>query len=140
MFRAQLKAGCHQAECKHYLAGVSPRRQRKVLYVQQDQRKTHPCLLLHAGKLRHHYRRAKTITLILDNFIIHQKQTDRAMVEEESQSSAWCSASLQPAGHLQNEAVAASYRNHRAIINAGDGKPAGRVGKTLHGYRVMLRE
>ncbi len=24
-------------------------------------------------KLRHHYRRAKTITLILDNYIIHKK-------------------------------------------------------------------
>ena len=29
-------------------------------------------------KLRHHYRRAKTITLILDNYIIHKsKQTER---------------------------------------------------------------
>ncbi len=28
-------------------------------------------------KLRHHYRRAKTITLILDNYIIHKsKQTE----------------------------------------------------------------
>ena len=48
-------------------------------------------------KLRHHYRRAKTITLILDNYIIHKKQTDRAMVEE-SQSSAWCSSQFTALG------------------------------------------
>ena len=47
-------------------------------------------------KLRHHYRRAKTITLILDNPIIHKKQTDRAMVEEESQVLPGVPASLQP--------------------------------------------
>ena len=34
-------------------------------------------------KLRRHYRRAKTITLILDNYIIHKSQQTEAMVEEE---------------------------------------------------------
>ena len=33
-------------------------------------------------KLRRHYRRAKTITLILDNYIIHKsKQTERWLKE-----------------------------------------------------------
>ena len=48
-------------------------------------------------KLRHHYRRAKTITLILDNYIIHKsKQTvtsymkpSRAIINAEGWQTCW---------------------------------------------------
>ncbi len=48
-------------------------------------------------KLRHHYRRAKTITLILDNYIIHKsKQTERWL--KKIPSSAWCSSQFTALG------------------------------------------
>ena len=48
-------------------------------------------------KLRHHYRRAKTITLILDNYIIHKsKQTERWL--KKNPSSAWCSSQFTALG------------------------------------------
>ncbi len=48
-------------------------------------------------KLRHHYRRAKTITLILDNYIIHKsKQTERWL--KKNPVLPGVPASLQPLG------------------------------------------
>ncbi len=47
-------------------------------YLRQRDQENSSLFIAMLEKLRHHYRRAKTITLILDNYIIHKsKQTER---------------------------------------------------------------
>ena len=62
---------------KHYLAGVLHAGNGRVLYV-CGIKKNASLFIAMQGKLRRHYLRAKTIRLILDNYIIHKsKQTER---------------------------------------------------------------
>ncbi len=78
MFRAQQKRVVTPGQnAKHYLAGVLHAGNGRVLYV-SGIKKNSSLFIAMLEKLRHHYRRAKTITLILDNYIIHKsKQTER---------------------------------------------------------------
>jgi hypothetical protein len=74
MFRAQQKPW---QNAKHYLARVLHAGNGRVLYV-CGIKKNSSLFIAMLEKLRHHYRRAKTITLILDNNIINKsKQTER---------------------------------------------------------------
>lgn len=70
MFRAQQKLGYHtRAKCQALPGWRPPCWKRKSALRQR--------VIAMLEKLRHHYRRAKTITLILDNYIIHKsKQTE----------------------------------------------------------------
>ncbi|ENC9558611.1 IS630 family transposase [Aeromonas hydrophila] len=78
MFRAQQKRVVTPGKnAKHYLAGVLHAGNGRVLYV-SGIKKNSSLFIAMLEKLRRHYRRAKTITLILDNYIIHKsKQTER---------------------------------------------------------------
>ena len=78
MFRAQQKRVVTPGQnAKHYLAGVLHAGNGRVLYV-SGIKKNSSLFIAMLEKLRRHYRRAKTITLILDNYIIHKsKQTER---------------------------------------------------------------
>ena len=97
MFRAQQKRVVTPGQnAKHYLAGVLHAGNGRVLYV-SGIKKNSSLFIAMLEKLRHHYRRAKTITLILDKHH-SQKQTDRAMVEERIPSSAWCSSQFTALG------------------------------------------
>lgn len=62
---------------KHYLAGVLHAKTGKVLYVSGMQ-KTSELFIRMLERLRNHYRGAKTITLILDNYIIHKSRKVQA--------------------------------------------------------------
>ena len=74
MFRAQQKRVVTPGQnAKHYLAGVLHAGNRRVLYV-SGIKKNSSLFIGMLEKLRHHYRRAKTITLLLDNYIIHKSQ------------------------------------------------------------------
>lgn len=63
-------------------------------------------------KLRHHYRRANTITLILDNYIIHKsKQTERWLKDNlKPVYSPWVDH-IERLWHKQHETIT---RNHSA--------------------------
>lgn len=78
MFRARQKRVVTPGQnVKHYLAGALHAGTGRVLYV-SGTKKNSSLFIAMLEKLRHHYRRAKTITLILDNYIIHKsKQTER---------------------------------------------------------------
>ncbi len=58
---------------KHYLAGVLHAKTGNVLYVSGFQ-KNSALFITMLEKLKRHYRRAKTITIILDNYIIHKSR------------------------------------------------------------------
>ncbi len=77
MFRAQQKRVVTPGQnAKHYLAGVLHAGNGRVLYV-SGIKKNSSLFIAMLEKLLRHYRRAKTITLILDNYIIHKsKQTE----------------------------------------------------------------
>ncbi len=78
MFRAQQKRVVTPGQnVKHYLAGALHSGTGRVLYV-SGIKKNSSLFIAMLEKLRHHYRRAETITLILDNYIIHKsKQTEQ---------------------------------------------------------------
>ena len=77
MFRAQQKRVVTPGQnAKHYLAGVLHAGNGRVLYV-SGIKKNSSLFIAMLEKLRHHYRRAKTITLILDYIIHKSKQTER---------------------------------------------------------------
>ncbi|MFM5573663.1 IS630 family transposase [Aeromonas veronii] len=78
MFRAQQKRVVTLGQnAKHYLAGVLHAGNGRVLYVSGIKQNSSLFIVM-LEKLRRHYRRAKTITLILDNYIIHKsQQTER---------------------------------------------------------------
>ncbi len=78
MFRSQQKRIVTPGQnAKHYLAGVPHAGNGRVLSV-SGIKKNSSLFIAMQEKLRRHYRRAKTITLILDNDIIHKsKQTER---------------------------------------------------------------
>ncbi len=60
---------------KHYLAGVLHASNGRVLYISRIKKNSSPFITM-LENLRHHYRRAKTITQILDNYINYKsKQT-----------------------------------------------------------------
>jgi transposase len=90
--------------------------------------------------LRRHYRRAKTITLILDNYIIHKsKQTERWLQKNpkfclvfQPVYSPWVNH-IERLWHKLHETIT---RNHQC---RGMTKPAG-PSETLHGYRVSFPE
>ncbi|BCK64571.1 hypothetical protein KAM330_35600 [Aeromonas hydrophila] len=68
MFRAQQKRVVTPGQnAKHYLAGVLHAGNGRVLYV-SGIKKNSSLFIAMLEKLRRHYRRAKTITLILDHF------------------------------------------------------------------------
>ncbi|HGE8269998.1 TPA: IS630 family transposase [Aeromonas hydrophila] len=77
MFRAQQKRVVTLGQnAKYYLAGVLHAGNGRVLYVSGIKKNSFLFIAM-LEKLRRHYRRAKTITLILDNYIIHKsKQTE----------------------------------------------------------------
>lgn len=58
---------------KHYIAGALHASTGKVLYVSHDS-KASELFIAMLEKLKRHYRKAKTITLILDNYIIHKSR------------------------------------------------------------------
>ncbi len=58
---------------KHYLAGALHAKTGKVLYVSGN-KKNSKLFISMLEKLKQHYRRAETITLILDNYIIHKSR------------------------------------------------------------------
>jgi transposase len=62
--------GCNE---KHYLAGALHSSTGKVLYVSSTN-KNSKLFIAMLEKLKRHYRGAKTITLILDNYIIHKSR------------------------------------------------------------------
>jgi len=66
---------------KHYLAGALHTMTGKVLYVDSNS-KASSLFILMLEKLKHHYRRAKTITLILDNYIIHKSRKTEAWLKQ----------------------------------------------------------
>ena len=78
MFRARQKRVVTPGQnVKHYLAGVLHARTGRVLYV-SGIKKNSSLFIAMLEKLRRHYRHANTITLILDNYIIHKsKQTEQ---------------------------------------------------------------
>ncbi len=99
MFRAQQKRVVTPGQnAKHYLAGVRHAGHGRVLYV-CGIKKNSSLFIAMLEKLRRHYRRAKTITLILDNYIIHKsQQTERWLKKKEHQVLLGVPASLQPLG------------------------------------------
>ena len=78
MFRAQQSGLSHRGRMPSIIWQAFSTQATEGYFTSAGSRKTHRCLLPCWKKLRHHYRRAKTITLILDNYIIHKsKQTER---------------------------------------------------------------
>jgi len=69
--------GCN---VKHYLAGALHATTGKVLYV-SGSKKNSELFIAMLEKLRRHYRGAKTITLILDNYIIHKSRKTQAWLQ-----------------------------------------------------------
>lgn len=65
---------------KHYMAGVLHTNTGKVLYVSSDS-KASELFIAMLEKLKRHYRKAKTITLILDNYIIHKSRKTLAWLK-----------------------------------------------------------
>lgn len=67
--------------CKHYLAGALHAASGKVLYV-SGTKKDSDLFIAMLEKLKRHYRRAKSITLILDNYIIHKSKKTKAWLKK----------------------------------------------------------
>ncbi|CAH2871570.1 IS630 family transposase ISSen5 [Salmonella enterica subsp. enterica serovar Kentucky] len=65
---------------KHYLAGALHTKTGKVLYVSSAS-KASELFIAVLEKLKRHYRKAKTITLILDNYIIHKSRKTLAWLK-----------------------------------------------------------
>ncbi len=65
---------------KYYLAGALHCKTGKVLYVGSDS-KNSKLFIAMLEKLKRHYRRAKTITIVLDNYIIHKSRETNAWLE-----------------------------------------------------------
>ncbi|MGB2517587.1 IS630 family transposase, partial [Shewanella algae] len=65
---------------KHYLAGTLHTKTGKVLYVSSAS-KASELFIAVLEKLKRHYRKAKPITLILDNYIIHKSRKTLAWLK-----------------------------------------------------------
>lgn len=66
---------------KHYLAGALHSATGKVLYVSSCSKNSELFIAM-LEKLKRHYRGAKTITLILDNYIIHKSRKTQAWLKQ----------------------------------------------------------
>lgn len=64
---------------KHYLAGALHAKTGKVLYV-SGTRKNSALFIAMLKKLKRHYRGAKTITLVVDNYVIHKSRQTQAWI------------------------------------------------------------
>ncbi|MDB6375097.1 IS630 family transposase [Photorhabdus bodei] len=66
--------------CKHYLTGALHAGIDKVLYVSGSKKNTELFIAM-LEKLKQHYQRAKNITLIRDNYIIHKSRKTEAWLK-----------------------------------------------------------
>lgn len=77
----QKKVATPGQNAKHYLAGALHAKTGKVLYVAQFSKNSELFIAM-MEQLKRQYRRAKTITLIADNYIIHKSRKTQSWLKE----------------------------------------------------------